>query len=386
MKVITNTNVILENGILFDGIVAFENGKIIEVSKRSEYQIPSDAEIIDARGLYTAPGLIDIHNHGSETNFFIDDPQECCNHFLKHGQTTVLPTFYQTYSASEMISGAEKLKDFSKSGNGRIIKGIYMEGPYMQAEGSNQDLFKWNGDIEFSKYKELVDNLASYVKVWSIDPSRKNITEFMNYVNSVNPNSTFAFGHSPATATQCEEVVGLGVKVQTHHGDSGNAPKINQVRYGAGCDDFTLLNSDIYAEIICDETGVHLAPYTIHSVIKAKGVDKIILITDSYPKTGDYKNNEEKGVLWGADLNYDNNGMLAGSHLTLDNACRNVMAHTAYGICHAIRFASLNPAKLLGIDKDYGSIKKGKVADLILIDNQVRVSKVFLQGELVVEN
>lgn len=386
MKVITNTNVILENGILFDGIVAFENGRILSVCKRSEFIVPNDAEVIDAGGLFTAPGLIDIHNHGSENNFFIDNPTECCNHFLKHGQTTVLPTFYQTYSAEEMISGAKMLKDFSKSGNGRIIKGLYMEGPYMQAAGSNQDLFKWNGDIELSKYKELVDSIASYVKVWAIDPARKNITEFMNYVNSVEKNSVFAFGHSQATATDCEKVVDLGVKVQTHHGDSGNAPKINQVRYGAGCDEYTLCNPDLFAEIICDETGVHLAPYTINSAIKAKGVEKIILITDSYPKTGDYKNNQEKGVLWGADLNYDNNGMLAGSHLTLDNACRNVMAHTAYGICHAVRFASINPAKLIGIDKDYGSIKQGKVADLILIDNAVRVKKVFLQGELVVEN
>ena len=95
------------------------------------------------------------------------------------------------------------------------------------------------------------------------------------------------------------------------------------MRFGAGCDDFTLASPDIYAEIICDETGVHLAPYTIHAVIKAKGVERVILITDSYPKTGDYKNNEEQGVLWGSDLNYDSNGMLAGSHLTLDNACRN---------------------------------------------------------------
>ena len=182
MKVITNTNVILENGILFDGIVAFENGRIKEVSKRSEYQIPTDAEVIDAQGLYTAPGLVDIHNHGSESSFFIDDPEECCSHFLRHGQTTVLPTFYQTYTASEMISGAEKLKEFSRSGNGRIIKGIYMEGPYMQAVGSNQDLFKWNGDIVPSAYRELVDRLASYVKVWAVDPSRESITEFMNYV------------------------------------------------------------------------------------------------------------------------------------------------------------------------------------------------------------
>ena len=386
MKVIINTNVILTDGIIFDGFVAVEGDKIVKIGKKEQLKIENDYEIIDAGGLYTAPGLIDIHNHGSENNFFIDNPFECCEHFLKHGETSVYPTFYQTYTAEEMIEGAKKLKEFSKTGSGRIIKGLYMEGPYMRASGSNQELFKWSSDIELSKYKELVDNLAGYAKIWAIDPDRKNIKEFINYVKSVDKNAIFALGHSGATAEKCEEVYGLGVKVQTHLGDSGKGPKLNQAQNAAGVDEFTLCTPDMYAEIICDECGIHLSPYTIRSYIKAKGVEKIILITDSYPKTGDYKNNEEEGIKFGPDLNYDANGLLAGSHLTLDNACRNVMSYTGYGLCNVIRFASYNPAKLLGIDNLYGSIKEGKIANLILIDGACQVKKVMLEGEIVVEN
>lgn len=386
MKVIINTNVILPDGIIFDGVVAVEGDKIKKVCKRSEFEIPANSEIIDANGLYTAPGLIDIHNHGSEDNFFIDNPTECVNHFLKHGETSVYPTFYQTYTAEEMIEGTKMLKEFSKSGNGRIIKGLYMEGPYMRSSGSNQELFKWAGDIELSKYKELVDNLAGYAKVWAIDPDRENIKEFMRYVKSVDKNAIFALGHSGATSESCEEVYDLGVKVQTHLGDSGKGPRINQAQTAAGVDEFTLCNPDMYAEIICDECGIHLSPYTIRSYIRSKGIEKIILITDSYPKTGDYTNDESKGIKYGPDLNYDANGLLAGSHLTLDNACRNVMSYTGYGLCNVIRFASYNPAKLLGIDDLYGSIKEGKIANLILIDGAVRVKKVMLEGEVVVEN
>ncbi len=381
MKAITNSNVVLEKGILFDGVVVFDGNRIVSIGKKEEVEIPKNAEIIDAQGLFTCPGLIDIHNHGSVKNFFVDDPEECCNHFLSHGQTTVLPTYYQTMSADEMIEGTKKLKEFSKTGNGRIIKGLYMEAPYMRAVGSNMQLFKWNDDIRIDRYKRLVDEIASYVKVWAIDPARKGIFEFVNYVKSVEPNSVFAFGHSNATADQCEKIVDLGVKVQTHWGDSGSAPKINQARNGAGCDDYTLSNPDIYAELICDQTGIHLAPYTIRSVIRAKGYEKCILITDSYPSTGDYKNDESAGILWGPDLNYDPEGKLAGSHLTLDGACRNVMSYTPYGMCEVVRMASLNPAKLIGIDKDYGSIEVGKVADLILVDNAFNVKKVFLEGD-----
>lgn len=382
MKVIINTHVIKEDGMLFDGIVALEGDKIVAVKKQSEFIIPEGAEIIDAKGLYTAPGLIDIHNHGSQKEFFMDNPKDCCEHFIKHGQTSVLPTLYSTYTKEQMIEGSNKLKDFSKNAKlGKMIKGLYMEGPYMMAGGSNQKYIKWAGPIVKEEYQELVDELKGFAKIWAIDPDRENVDEFMKYVKSVDDKAIFALGHSRARASQCEKVYHLGVKLQTHHGDSGTGPKLNQAKNDAGCDEFTLCHPDMYAEIICDQNAVHLGAYSIRVAVNVKGVEKIILITDCYPGTGDYKNNEEEGIMYGPDLNYDYEGHLAGSHLTLDNAVRNMMVHTGYGLVHAIRFASINPATLLGINDKYGSIKEGKVADIILIDGAVRVKKVFLAGE-----
>ena len=381
MTVIINTNVILPSGILFDGAVAFDGNKITKVCKTNELSLNGDEKIIDANGLYTAPGLIDIHNHGSKEHFFVDNPDACVRHFLSHGETTVLPTFYQTMSLEEMIEGKGKLEEFSKTGIGKAIKGIYMEGPYMRSSGSNQDKFKWSGDIDEKLYRPLVDAISNFVRVWAIDPARKNIAEFMQYVKKVDTGAIFSLGHSRATSEECEKVAGLGVKLQTHHGDSGSAPRINQARCGAGCDEFTLLSSDMYAEIIADEAGIHLSPYTIRAVINAKGIEKIILITDSYPAEGDYKNNEAEGIKYGSDLNYDKTGWLAGSHLTLDKAIRNVMSYTGYGLSHAVRFASLNPARLLGIDSLYGSVEEGKIADLLLVDDRFNVKSVFLEGE-----
>ncbi len=381
MKVIINTNVILPDGILFDGIVAFEGDKIVAVSKQSEYKIPDIAEIIDAGGLYVSPGLIDIHNHGSADNFFVDNPKACVEHFLSHGETTVLPTFYQTMGLEEMIDGANKLKEFSKSGIGKVIKGLYMEGPFMRASGSNSQLFKWSGEISKEQYTALVDGIGDFVKVWAIDPDRSNIVEIMDYVRGKDDKTVFALGHSGATSEQCEKVYNPNLKLQTHHGDSGQAPRINQAKFGAGVDEYALCNQDMFIELICDESGIHLSPYSVRAAIKAKGVEKVILITDSFPKTGDYKNDESKGIKFGADLNYDANGLLAGSHLTLDNAVRNVMSYTGYGLSHAVRFASLNPAKLLGISDKYGSIEVGKIADILLVDDKFTVKQVYLEGE-----
>ncbi len=381
MRAIINTNIILEDGIIFDGVLLYENGYILAAGKKENISIPADAEILDAQGLYTAPGLVDIHNHGSEKALFTDDPTACAEHFLRHGETTVLPTLYCTLTKEEMLSGAEKIRSASQQGAGKIIAGLYMEGPYMNGEGSNQKFIRWAGEISPAEYESLVKTLGAFARVWAIDPAREGIAGFMQDVKKENPNAIFAMGHSHATAADCRKVKKYGLTLQTHHGDSGKAPGFAQGTIGAGCDEFTLYDPDIYAEVICDENGVHLPADMIKMVVRTKGVERIILISDSMPISADSANTPAPGIAYGPDLNYDYEGHLAGSHLTLDNACRNFMTHTGYGLCHAIRCASLNPARLLGLDTEIGSIEEGKRANLILIDDKVNVHQVLLGGE-----
>lgn len=384
MKAIVNAKLVMEDGIIWDGAITWENEQIVQVGCASEVFIPEDTECIDANGLYVAPGLIDIHNHGSKEYLFVDEPLQCAEYFLRHGETTVLPTFYYNLTSEAMIKGAEKIKQVSGEGAGRILAGLYMEGPYMNGEGSNQKDILWDGAIQRDEYLPLVEAVTRLAKIWAIDPAREGIEEFMRDVKAKDAQAIFALGHSRATAAQCKRVEKYGVKVQTHHGDSGKAPGHAQGTIGSGCDEFTLWNPDMYAELICDETGIHVDSEMIKMVVRAKGVERIILITDAMPMSGDYKNNEADGIAYGPDLNYDYEGHVAGSHLTLDNACRNLMKHTGYGLCHAIRFASLNPAKLLGLDDKVGSLEAGKQANLILIDDMVHVKKVILHGEEVV--
>ena len=386
MNAIINTKLILEDGIIFDGALTFENGKILQLGKAGEVQIPEDANIIDAKGLYTAPGLVDIHNHGSKEYLFSDEPLKCAEHFLRHGQTTVLPTFYLTLSREAMIEGAARIREASKSGAGKILAGLYMEGPYMAPFGSNQRDILWNGDICKEEYIPLVAALKDIARIWAICPTREGIDEFMAYVKEQSPNAIFALGHSLASAAQCRRVSHLGVKVQTHHNDSGKRAGLAQNTGGAGCDEYTLYNPDMYAELICDENGIHVEPDLIKMVVRIKGVERMILITDSMAISGDYTNNEEEGIAYGPDLNYDYEGHLAGSHLTLDNAVRNMMRHTGYGLCHAVRMASLNPARLLGLDHEIGSLAPGKKANLILMDDMVNIQSVWLEGDLAVQN
>ena len=382
MKAIVNTKLVMEDSIIWDGAITWEGDRIVQVGWASEVEIPEGTEVIDAKGLYTAPGFVDIHNHGSTEHLFSDEPLKAAEHFLKHGETTILPTFYCSLNLEQMLEGAKRVRAVSQTGAGRALAGLYMEGPYMGGFGSNQKYILWGGDITPEEYAPLVDEISDIAKVWAICPMRPGIEGFMQYVKEKNPDAVFTMGHSRASAADCRRVKKYGLKIQTHHGDSGKHAGSAQGTIGAGCDEFTLYDPDIFAELICDENGIHVQPDMIKMVVRTKGVERMILISDSMPLSGDFTNNEADGVAYGPDLNYDYEGHLAGSHLTLDNACRNLMKHTGYGLCHAIRFATLNPAVALGIDDEVGSLAPGKKANIIVIDDMVHVNKVVLCGEV----
>lgn len=384
MKAIINTKLIMEDGIIWDGALTYENGKIVQVGWSKDVVIPADAEVIDAGGLYTAPGLIDIHCHGNGAYWFHEEPLDCAEYFIKHGVTTVLPTFYHGISQQDMIEGAASIREAARSGIGKIMDGLYMEGPFMALRGSMQSSLKWSGDIDEAQYKPLVDGFGDMVRVWAIDPQRTNIEEFMQYVKVKTPHAIFAHGHSWCTAEEIRALAHYGVKVRTHITDAGGPSGRAQGTPGAGGDEYCLYEPDMYAELICDEIGIHVPPDLIKMIVRTKGYEKICLISDHSVGMGDYTANTEAGIWYGPDLNYDDIGYLAGSRMTLENGVRNMMTHTGYGLCHAIRMATLNPARLLGIDHRVGSLKPGKTANLILIDDMVHVKSVILEGDLAV--
>lgn len=125
MQAIINTKLILEDSYVWDGAVTFENGRIVQCGKRAEVDIPADAELIDAQGLYTAPGLVDIHNHGTVREHFYAAPRACADFFLSHGETTVLPAFYCNLTLQQMLQGLENVKTPLRRGRGTSAASIW---------------------------------------------------------------------------------------------------------------------------------------------------------------------------------------------------------------------------------------------------------------------
>ena len=378
---ITNANVVLEGGIIWDGVILISGERILKVGANNEIEIPADAVVIDADGAYVGPGFVDIHVHGGGGFETHKEPLKAAEFFLGHGTTTLLGTPVYTQPFDDMLDSINKINDAMKQT--RIIKGMYLEGPYMNPKyGSFADLNPWRGPIDPAQYKPLVDAAGLNARVWAIAPEREGLLPFLEYARSVNPDVVFSVGHSEATPAEIRALGKYKPTIQTHSMcATGRLPVFAGTR-AYGPDEYCFTDNSIYTEMISDSCGIHVHPDMQKLLIHNKGIDKTVLITDSTNFA--FPNPESLAHV--TDLNFDHNGGIAGSKLTMDKACRNIMSSTNCGIAQAFIMASLNPAKAVGLGDELGSIEVGKLADLVFTDDRFNVKKVMLCGELCVNN
>lgn len=379
MLAITNAIIVMENHYIYDGTILIDGGRIVDFGRKVE--IPENAKILDAKGAYVGPGLIDIHTHADGETFFSEDPIKVAKTLLKHGVTDVLPALYYNMNADQYVDAINILKDAMRSGEADNIIGFYMEGPYLNPNfGCNRENNPWKDPVNKDNYQKVVDEAGTLAKVWCVAPERENIEEFVKYAKSKNPNAVFSVAHSEASPEQIECLKKYGLKLATHHTNAtGTLHKYPECR-SACVDECALYNDEIYTELICDKVGIHVDPYMLRLIKKIKGDDRIILIADSFVEFGPIPDGD---LYEGADdINFDFAGEIAGSKMILDGPCQNIMKHTGASICQAFKYASTNPAKLLGLT-DKGAIAKGNVANIILVDHLFNVQNTILNGEIV---
>ncbi len=377
-KAIINANVVLENGIIWDGAILLEDDRIKKAARMTDMQMPEGTEIIDANGAYVGPGLVDIHVHGGIGSNLFFEPERVSQHFLSHGTTTLLATPMPIFSYEELMEGVENIRKALKTT--KNIKGVNMEGPYMNPDyGSSRGRLSWSLVIDKEKYEPLVDALGDMAKIWSIAPEREGIFPFIEYIRKVNPDTVLSVGHSEATPAQ---IRALGVKYRptltTHLMNATGRVTGGGGLRGYGPDEYCLANHEMFAEMISDSLGIHVHPDLQRMVVKCKGIERVVLITDSTCSNG----TPPEKYAHVTDINFSPNGAISGSKLTMDTACRNIMEHTNCGIAQAFVMASLNPARVIGMDTEIGSIEPGKKADLIFVDDRFRVQKVMVAGEI----
>ena len=375
MLAIQNATLVMRDHLVPGATLLCENGKILDFGTKLE--IPAGAEILDAKGDYLGPGLIDIHTHAADTHWFYEEPKTAGEIVLEHGVTTVLPVVYFNRDREGFIADIKAIQEAVARGELPNFGGFYMEGPYMNPKfGCDRESNPWNGPIDPEDYLPIIRQAGKDARVWVLAPERENIERFVLDCKKENPSVVFTVGHSEATPEDIEKLMPYGLKIGTHHTNAtGTLQKYPECR--TPCVDETVsYNREIYAEIISDSRGIHVDPYMQRLIRKIKGDDRIILISDACVFDGPIPDGYE-GV---TDLCFDWAGEIAGSKLTLDRACRNFMVHTGASIVNVFQYASYNPSRAVGLT-DRGEIRRGAAADLVICDHQVNIKKVILKGE-----
>ena len=378
MTAIINATLVMRDHLIPNGVLLMEDGKITAFGESRKMEIPEGCQIIDAEGKYVGPGFVDIHTHSDGKVFFYDDPKSV-GHHLKHGTTTILAALYFSMTTQEFVDAMGKLREAMKDPDCRNLCGIYMEGPYMNPKfGCDKEHNPWVGPVDREKYQPIIDAGWDLVKVWGLAPERENILQFVQDVKAKNPAAVFSVAHSEAAPQEVEALIPYGLRIGTHHTNAtGDRIFYPEVR-GVCVDEAVNYNREIYAELICDSMGIHVDPYMLRLVRRIKGDDRIILISDAYACDGPIPPGYD-GV---DDINFDWEGEIAGSKLTLDIACRNALKHLGASVVDVFRFASYNPAMAVGF-YDRGEIAVGKRADLVIVDHWMKVNKVIFEGETV---
>ncbi len=360
-----------------DSTLLIDDGVIREFGPK--VAVPEGTEIIDARGLLVGPGLIDIHTHAGGGAFFQDDPVTASRALLEKGVTGVLPALYMNLSLEKYIAALDLIDAARAGGECGNIMGYYMEGPYLNPSyGCERANYPWDGPLKPEQYMPLIDQVGREAKVWCIAPEREGMEQFVQDARANNPGVVFSVAHSEATPQEVEALMPYGLRLATHHTNAtGTLNKYPECR-GVCVDEAVNYHDDIYAEVICDSHGIHVDPFMLRLIRKIKGDERVILISDTFVADGPVPPGYE-GV---TDINFDHTGEIAGSKITLDAACRNMIKHTGCSPLDAFRFASMNPARLLNMP-ERGRIARGTRADLVIADPWMNIEHVILKGELI---
>ena len=377
MLAITNAVLVMRDHLIPEATILLEDGKIKAFGLQKDIAIPAGCEVIDAEGQFVGPGLVDIHNHAGGKHWFYDEPIEAAQFNLAHGTTTILACLYFNMNAQQLVEQAACVKKAMQTPEGASIAGFYMEAPYMNPKfGADRENNPWKGPIDPAEYMPVINAVGTDAKVWVLAPERENIEQFVLDAKKNNPTVRFSVGHSEASPQQIEALMPYGLCIGTHHTNAtGDRIFYPEVR-GVCVDETVNYNREIYAELICDSRGIHVDPYMLRLVRKIKGEDRIILVSDACVFGGPVPPGYD-GV---TDINFDNMGEIAGSKLSLEVACRNMMKHTGASIVDVFRYASYNPSRAIGM-LDRGEIAVGKRADLIVADHWMHVKKVVLGGK-----
>lgn len=363
-------------------VMVVDDARITALHSRGGADIPAGRRL-DFPGLILAPGFIDIHIHGGAGRDAMEADESALaqieRQLVQHGVTAYLPT---TVTAShdrilKALEGLGKSIAAPRRSPARAAPlGIHLEGPFISHEKRGvhppEDLIPPSPQALESFWQAS----SGTIRMMTIAPELPGAAETIRYARTLGVHSSL--GHSNATYEEAARGISAGADHATH---TFNAMRALDHR-DPGILGAVLENNGLTADIIAD--GIHVHPSMLSLFLRAKGADQAILITDAISATG-----MPDGIykLGGFEVQVSNGrcerqGRLAGSVLTLDRAIRNVMTFAGWQLQQAVRLATLNPARLLGISDQRGLIAPGRWADLVVLTPEGSLVHTIVGGEI----
>ncbi|MCD6232699.1 N-acetylglucosamine-6-phosphate deacetylase [Candidatus Aerophobetes bacterium] len=387
--IILRGKVITEEDVIEKGEVVIEKDKIIKVGKIKRLSLPS-SKIFHIPKSIIVPGFIDIHMHGlgkygpkgkeNITGISYLEPH--------YGTTGFVPTLASA-THQEYLKFLQDVKEviLNQPEKGAKVLGAHLEGPYINPKmkgGMDEEYLRLPRPEE---YEELIKVGGRTLKIMTLSPE---LPGSIPLIKSLRQNGTVvSLGHSLATENDLRKAMEAGLSHICHlfNAFPPEKPRELGVREPK-LSDICLVTEGLTAEVISD--GIHVHPVMIRLAIKAMGLNNIVAMTDSMVGTGlsegIYKMSDgrkfytKKGDV--ARLVEDKR-IIVGSILTMNYALKNLVKKCGLSLLEASKITSLNPAKVIGLDKEVGSIKVGKKANLAVLNADFECLLTFIEGKLV---
>ena len=383
MKAIIHAKAVTPGGILYDATLLLKDGNILAVGTGLE--IPAEAEIIDAKGMWVGPGFVDVHLHGDGISSRWEyDPVTVAAYHLRHGSTTTVPYLPYSLPKEKLLDATQMVQQKIDEGKMPNVWAIGFEGPFINPEQGANSRSAVRPGTDPEEYIPLYEACHGRIAQWMYAPEMDPTGQFGDFLRE--KGVTAAIGHTEASPAQIRAAVDRGATMITHlydamgchlGNDSWHITGIVQDSAAVGC----LICPELTYEIIPDSKGVHVKASNMKLTYQLAGPNRICIITDctycDY-NPADYPADHFRST---PDLNYNEAEELSGSLLTMDRAFRNFGKHTGASVEDLFRMAATTPARMIGADKCVGSIVPGKWANIVILDEELQLQKVFLRGE-----
>lgn len=374
-KLIIRGGRVYQNGAFAEADVLCEDGIIKAVGA----DLPQDgAQVIDAAGLMVCPGFIDLHTHGAygvDVNAADEDGlRRIASFFASQGTTAFCASVLtDTEETTRRCLGAIQTV-MAERGERAQLLGAHMEGPFLASayKGAMPEYLLRKGDAELLRaYQKDYPGVVRYL---TVSPEVEGVPEM---IAEIAEDVVVAIGHSGADYATAMRAIDNGARCVTH---TFNAMRLFHQHEPAIMG--AALESDCYCEAICD--GRHLHPGTVRMLIKCKGIDRVIAVTDSIMAAGlpdgAYKLGVNDVVVEDGDAKLADTGVRAGSTLTTCQALANLVRFTGRSVEEVLPLLTVNPARALRIEASKGAIAPGLDADFVLLDGELKVRHTIACG------